>query len=148
MSETQIYLELSENLQNILTTNNISLRQLFLSAELDVEVTYQVAPYHNNSGGQTRDLKTVILTSSILIPSIGFTLSKLMNTYYHRPIHITYEQIEEIRDADGTVLRDRDGNLQMKTVVNHEILHTQRDSEESFEAKLDKFVMRFKSSEN
>jgi hypothetical protein len=83
MSDTKnIYLDLSEDIQRLLADNEITIEQILQQENIEVEnVTEGVIPDEfEEKGVRTKDLVPLILASSALIASIGFAISKVVNT--------------------------------------------------------------------
>jgi hypothetical protein len=68
MSETKIYLDLSEDIQRLLADNEITIEPILQQENIEVDhVTEGVIPDESEEGGRTKDLVTLIFASSALI---------------------------------------------------------------------------------
>ncbi|MCP4695908.1 MAG: hypothetical protein GY862_03520 [Gammaproteobacteria bacterium] len=144
--ETRIYLELSKELQQALDDNGITPDEILRKAEIDAKVKHDRLPVQSKKGG--KDLAQVIefaWAGSAVIASLGFTLTKILNTIYNKPIYVEYEELEELRDAGGNVLLDAKGEPVYKKVPRRQILQAQQTSKDSFMADMKKMVMKFSS---
>ena len=148
--EVRIYLELAPELQQALDDNGISMEDILREAGVDARMSHDVLPLHNEDGVQSRDLKPVItlLAGSALIASVGFTVSKTLNTVYNRPIYVQYQEPVELRNADGNVVLDKQGKPVFKLVPRHEILQPQQSSKDAFMADLKNMVLTISSEES
>jgi len=149
--EVRIYLELAPELQQALDDNGISINDLLREAGVDARLSHDVLPLQGEDGVQSRDLMPVITLlagSSAFIATIGFTVSKILNTIYNKPIYVQYQEPVEVRNADGNVLLDKRGNPVFKLVPRHEILQPQQSSKDAFMADLKKMVLNISSEKN
>ncbi|WPD21340.1 MAG: hypothetical protein SD837_14165 [Candidatus Electrothrix scaldis] len=153
--EIKIYLELAPELQQALDDNGISISDILREAGIDARLSHDVLPLQNEAGVQSRDLKQVItllvggaLAGSALIGTIGFTVSKTLNTVYNKPIHVEYQEPVELRNADGNVVLDKQGNPVFKLVTRHQILQPQQSNKDAFMADLKKMVLSISSEKN
>jgi len=81
MSDTKIYLDLSEEIQELLADNEISIADILQQEQVEVsDVTEGVMPQNSEEGARTKDLVPIILASSAAVAVIGFTISKVLNT--------------------------------------------------------------------
>jgi hypothetical protein len=153
--EVRIYLELAPELQQALDDNGISMEDILREAGVDARISHDVLPLQNEDGVQSRDLKTVItlligsaLAGSALVATIGFTVSKTLNTVYNKPIYVQYQEPVELRNADGNVVLNKQGNPVFKLVPRHEILQPHQSSKNSFMTDLKKMVLTISSEES
>ena len=150
--EVRIYLELAPELQQALDDNGINMEDILREAGVDARMSHDVLPLYNEDGVQSRDLTQVItllaggaFAGSTLIATVGFTVSKILNTVYNKPIHVQYKEPVELRNADGNVILDKQGNPVFKLVPRHEILQPQQSSKDAFMADLKKMVLTISS---
>ena len=81
MSDTKIYLDLSEEFQQLLADNEISIADILQQEQVEVsDVTEGVMPQESEEGARTKDLVPIILASSAAVAVIGFAISKVLNT--------------------------------------------------------------------
>ena len=151
MSDTKIYLELSDEIQGVLADNGLSVEDIMQRESIDATVTYGVPPYQSEEGVRTKDLVTIILASSVLVPAIGFAISQVLRTLHDKPHFVGYYENVELRDEKGKILRDKDGKPVTKPVKRHEVLEPREENRETaFEASFsfdNGVVMKFGTKE-
>jgi hypothetical protein len=151
MSETKIYLELSNEIQELLADNDLSIKDILQREEIDAIVTQGIPPFQAEDGARTKDVITIVLAGSFAVAAISFAISQVLNTLHHKPYFVEYYENVELRDAKGSVLKDREGNPLFKTVKRHEILEPSKENQKKeFEAKfslVNGIVIKFGSEE-
>jgi hypothetical protein len=149
-TETKIYLEFDDEVQKILADNNLRIEDILKEEGIEASVAFGNSPYQED-GARTKDLVTIILASSVLVPSIAYSISKVLNVLSSWPCIVKYYDYEEIRDAKGDVLLDKEGKPIFKKVMKHEILQPKKSQMDQFNANFD-FTkgpgMRFSSETN
>jgi hypothetical protein len=81
MSDTKIYLDLSEEIQQLLADNETSIADILQDENIEVsDITAGVMPQESEEGARTREVVTIILASSAAVAVIGFTISNVLNT--------------------------------------------------------------------
>ncbi|MDM8565821.1 hypothetical protein QUF74_09220 [Candidatus Halobeggiatoa sp. HSG11] len=81
MSDTKIYLDLSEEIQQLFADNEIDIANVLQDDNVEVSsVTVGVMPEESEEGARNKDLVPIILASSASVAAIGFTISKILNT--------------------------------------------------------------------
>lgn len=114
MSETKIYLELDDDINRFFAENHTDIGEILRRENIDVKVGQEVKPYLSDEGVRGKDLVTVLVASSVAIVSIAAAISLILNAFYNRPHVVVIEKWEELRDADGNIILDRDGEPQYK----------------------------------
>lgn len=149
MQQIKIYLEFSDELQDVLNENGISIEDILAQEEIDAEVTYGVMPAQAEEGARSKDIVTIILASSALVLAIGAAISKILSTLQHKPHLVEYEEVVVLQDGKGKVLKDKDGNPLLERVKRYELLEPRAtDSEQNLGIKWkDGLVIGFNSSE-
>lgn len=79
MSETQIYLELDEELQQLLNDNGLNVTDLLQQEGIEAQIKAGTLPACSETV-RTKDLVTVILASSAAVTAISFAISKVLHT--------------------------------------------------------------------
>lgn len=149
MSETQIYLDLDEELQQLLNENGLSIADLLQQEGIDAQVNTGTLPACSETV-RTKDLVTVILASSAAVTAISFAISKILHTLHNKPHFVEYQEPVELRDVQGNVLLDKQGNPLFKMVPKREfVVPATKNQQQDFETTLDssKFVIRLSSGE-
>ncbi len=136
MEETKIYLELSEEIEELLSENKISIEEILERENIEAEVNSGAAPYQTEEGARTKDVVTIILAGSAAVAAISFAISQVLHEIYNKPHFVEICENEEIRDAEGIVLLDKDGKPQLKPVKRYELLETQKKRELEFNVGL------------
>ena len=122
MSETKIFLEISNDIQQLLSENNLTVEEIIYQQGIEADVKYDILPDKGGQGSRTRDLVPVILVSSAAVLAVSLAISQLLSTLYAKPHFVEYWAEEELRNADGNILLDQDGKPQTKFVKKHEII--------------------------
>ncbi len=150
MAETQIYLDLDEELQQLLNDNGLSIADLLQQEGIHAQVNTATLPASAETT-RTKDLVTVILASSAAVTLISFAISKVLHTLHNKPHFVEYQEPVELRDAQGNVLLDKQGNPLFKMVPRKEfIAPATKDQQQDFEINLDLskgLVIRLSSGE-
>lgn len=132
-----IYLELSEEFEELLADNRITIKDILDHSGIEVEgVTQEIIPYQADKGARTKDIVTIIsvaIASSVVVEAIAFAISQVLYTLHYKPLVEIYENEE---------LRDKDGNLQLKSVKRYEFPFSK--AEQRLEREL-KFSSGFKN---
>jgi hypothetical protein len=137
MSETQIYLELDEELQQLLNENGLSVADLLQQEGIEAQIKSGVLPATTETT-RTKDLVTVILASSAAVTAISFAISKVLHTLHNKPHFVEYQEPVELRDAQGNVMLDKQGNPLFKMVPRKEfVTPATKDQQQDFEVSFD-----------
>lgn len=147
MTDTKIYVELSEELQGVLADNALNIEDILNQANLDTEVTYGLAPYQKEDGSRSKDVVTIILATSVAVPAVAFAISHILKSLYQKPHFVEYYENIEMYDAKGKLLKDKDGRPIYKLVKRYELIEPQKQEQPaSFEANFswkNGLVLRF-----
>lgn len=128
--ETKIYFELSNDILEALNDNGISIAQILENEGIPAQVGYGVEPTYEGEAARTKDLveiATLLVASSGLILSIAYAISRTLNTIYNKPHFISYYEDEEIRDAKGNVLLDKNKKPIFKKVKKNQLIESRED---------------------
>lgn len=135
MCEAKIYLEFDETLQQVMADNQLTISDILRQESIQASVISGLAPFQNENGARSKELVTIILASSVLIGSIGFVISRVLNEYYHRPIIERYYENVALRDESGNVLLDKEGNQIFKIEKRREMIQPREmNGKHQFEA--------------
>jgi hypothetical protein len=108
MPETKIYMEFDEMLQQVIADNQLTISDILRQDSIKAKVTNGMTPYEDEDGARSKELVTIILASSVLIGSISFAISRVLNEYYHRPIIEEYYENVELKDEKGNTISDKE----------------------------------------
>ena len=122
MALTKIYVELPHEVEQFMADNRISLQDVMDRENIDCEFKHAQSPYPPESGSNTRDLVLVIIAGAAVVTAISSAISTLVSTAYRKPYFVEYEELEEVRDKDSSILLDPRGNPVFKTVKKHKIV--------------------------
>ena len=148
MEQIKIYLELSDELQEVLNDNGISIEDILEQEGIEADVTYGVMPTQAEEGARSKDVVTIILVSSALVLAISVAISNVLSTLYRKPIHVVEDDVIVLQDAKGKVLKDKEGNPLVERVKRHKLLEPRAaDREQNLGIKWKELVMGFSSSE-
>ena len=93
MSEIKIYLELSNDLQQLLYDNNISISEILTQQDINADISYGVIPDNEVEEGRNKDIATLILASSAAVIAIGVAISLVLRPILRRPILVQCEEL-------------------------------------------------------
>ena len=127
MSQTKIYLDLSDEFKQLLSDNETEIKDILLQENIDADVTYGVIPQEVEEGARSKDLVAIILASSAAVISISFAISKILNTLYNKPHLLGIYEYEELRDDKGNALLSREGKPRLKMVKRYELIEPRRE---------------------
>jgi hypothetical protein len=136
METAKIYLDLSEDILAWMADNGLSIEDVLEKEGIDAEVVEGVIPVDGQSGGRTKNVVPIILASAGGASAILFAVSHCLKTWLNRPIYESWEELEEIRDENGKIMVDKDGNPRMKTVRKHVLVEPGKtDKKEKIDLK-------------
>jgi hypothetical protein len=151
MSATKIYLDLPDELQQLLSENHVSVGDLLRQENIEAEINYGTILGQTEEGARSKDVVTIILASSAAVLAIGVAISRVLQTLNRKPHLVQVDELTELRDAQGNVLLDAHGKPQYKRVKRYELLEPRKeDASASFEVsnKPDQgFVLKFSTAE-
>ncbi len=128
MSDTKIYLDLSDEIQGALADNGLSIEDILQNESIEANVTKGVLPIQTEGGARTRDVVTIILAGSTAVVAIGFAISKVLKTIYSKPHLVELCENVEIRNEKGEILTE-DGKPVFKTVKRVQLLEPERQGQ-------------------
>ncbi|MGH6820402.1 MAG: hypothetical protein ACREDU_06015, partial [Methylocella sp.] len=85
MSTTQIYLDLPDELQQLLSENQISIADILHQQGIEAEVKLGTMPGQTEEGARDKDVATIILASAAAVIAIGWAISSVLRTLKHGP---------------------------------------------------------------
>lgn len=146
----KIFIELSGKLKNALDENGMSLENILRNANIEAAINYEKAPYSSTKESRTKDLVPVILASSALVATIGFTISKILNTLYNEPYFVEYYEYEVLKD-NGRIVRNDEGNPIMQLVKKYALIEPRKEHrKDEFEFSINSdhgVVIKFKAED-
>jgi hypothetical protein len=137
MSDTTIYIELSPELEGALADNYLSIEDILRRDGIEATVTSGVLPVQTEEGARTKDVVTIIIASSVLVASIAWSISHVINTINSRPHKVEYDALEPLRDAEGNPVFDAYGEPILHKVKRFELLVPDQRQKAEYEANLD-----------
>lgn len=154
MEQTKIYLELSDELEEVLNDNGISVEDILEQEGIEAEVTYGVMPTQAEEGARSKDIvpiilasSTLLLTGSAFVFSVGMAISKVLSTLHQKSIHVKQDGYVVVRDANRNVVRDENGKPLVKKVKIHKLLKpTVMNETDELEVKKDAFALTLSST--
>ena len=125
MCEAKIYLELSDEVQKIITQSGMSVDTVLRRAGIDTEITYGESPLQLEQGVKTRELATIIAVSAISAVPAAIALAKLIKSLRKETVIAKYYKLEPVLEPKtGEVLRDKKGNPVMNKIPHFEVTET------------------------
>ncbi len=136
--EVKIYLELSDEVEQLLNENQITIKNLLQTQGIEVSETYGSLPYQPEPGVEEKGgIVPIIIASSALVLSSGFAISQVLNEINDRPYLVEIEELEELRDEKGNVIFDDQGNPYLKSSKKPVLIEpTQKNIEREMEINL------------
>lgn len=148
MSNQKIYLNLSNEIQQSFAENSISITDILEQNNIDLNVEYGIMPNSQEEGSRTKDLVPIILASSVAILSISMAISQILSVVYDKPHFVEYWAEEELKNSNGDILLDKDGNPQTKLVQKYELIEaTKKDKEKKLGISTGNIMIKFSSKE-
>ncbi|OQY56464.1 MAG: hypothetical protein B6245_18290 [Desulfobacteraceae bacterium 4572_88] len=125
----KVYIELDDELRELPADNEMDISDILENEGIDAEIRTGVVPYQEEDGARTKNLTPeLILAGAGGMMTASFAISKVLRELHRKPIYETWEELEEIRDADGKVLTNKKGEPMMKTVRKHVFIDPDKGS--------------------
>jgi len=94
MSDIKIYLDLSEEIQQLLADNGITIEDILRHENIDVsDVKKGVMPQNCGENNRDKGLVTFILASSFLLAKIGCAISTALNSSSGKTVNESKEHL-------------------------------------------------------
>jgi hypothetical protein len=136
-TQTQIYLELPPELQQLLNDNGLSIDEILRQQNVPAEMTYGVLPDEPEASARSKDPVMIILASAAVALAVGSAISQVLRTLQRRPQLVEYYDLVELKDTRGNVLLDKKGKPQLKRLKKYELLEPRKEgSSQSLEIDL------------
>ena len=151
MEKTKIYIEFSDDINELINTNSIDIPEVFREKNINAAISHEYAPYNYQNGERSKDLTLVILASSAAVLAIGAAISQIIRSLYRKPYLIQYSEIEEVRDDKGNIVLDFQGQPIFKPVTKYELLQPLAErNDNKLELKSDGsgIVIKYSSSDD
>lgn len=149
---TKVYFDLSDDILEILNENGLSIGQILENEGIEVPIEYGIRPSYEGEPARTKDLVAIamlVAASSGLLTSIAYAINKTLNTIYNKPHLVSFLENEELRDANGNILLDKEGNPIFKINKKYQLVESQENLQnEKIEFKSglkDGIVIKFES---
>ena len=139
--EVKIYLEFSDEIEELLAKNNIDLKAILKKSKIGKDVEKIPNPFEMEDGIKTRDW---ILTFSILVGGAYAAkmvlpeINELLKTILGRDVRIYKKQVPATDEKTGKPLKNKKGEIIMVDQEIYEQEKTQRKTETVFD-KLTRF---------
>ena len=147
MSEIPIYIEMDEEIEDMLASSGWSIRKILHKHKIQSSVRFGPLPYQNESGVQTKDAATIIMASSAAIYLISKAITNVLNEIYHKPIYDTYHEQVSVTDDNGKIIINPETKEPfMRLKKQHVVIKPrQPDKQAELSAGLKGLVMKFTS---
>ena len=124
LSETRIYLDLSNDIEQLLDNNQISIEDILRHADIDANVIYDIPPCQTETEAGTKNLRPIIVSAafSITALSVSTAISQVLNTLYDQPHFVEIQEIHEFRDANGELVLDENGQPVVRFIKRNELI--------------------------
>lgn len=148
MNDTPVYIEMEEEIEELLASSGMSIQEILNSEGIDAKVEYGVPPYREEDGAATKDVVSIIMATGAAIFLIGKAISGVLKTMHGKPMYDAYYELKPVLDGNGEIVRDENGKPILVKRKNHWVYEAKTGSgDESFEvtAGLKGLVMKFTS---
>lgn len=118
-NKVNLYILVDENILAAFLENNDSIQDVINRLETDASLKLDFSPLIMEDGSKTKGIVEVITVSLVMAPFIIRELTRAMQIYFDSTRHQVvdaYWESEEIRDAEGNPVIDRNGQPYMKLV--------------------------------
>jgi hypothetical protein len=151
MSNTKFYIELSSDIEELLANNQVTLADILQKENIDADVLSGAVPYQQEEGVKTKEIVTIILASSASIAIITLAITNFLKAWHQKPIFVECDELEPIKNDDGTILLNDNGEPYLRIVKKHKMIEPDKiknkmDFEISYKNLTD-IVIRFKSED-
>jgi len=132
MDTINMYIDIDPELTGLLNKQGITLEQVVQNKFPHLKINYGTLP-EPEQNDQTKDVVPIIIASSAAISAIIYAISKLLDTYYHRPHYCEWDELEEIKENDK-IMKDKNGNPVYKVKRQHKIFSPEsKNNQDSLE---------------
>ncbi len=150
-AQTQIYLDLQPEIQQLLNENGLSVDEILRQQNIQAKVKYGVVPDAPETDARSKDPVLIILASAGLVLAVSSAISQVLHTLQRKPQLVEYYELAEIRDINGNIQLDKKGKPQLKRVKKYELLEPRKeDHNQSLEASFNPangLVIKFGATE-
>ncbi len=139
VADTKIYLELDDELKNVLEDNELDISDLLQNEGIEAVVKPGTAPYQTeDNDARDKEPISIIIACSIAIVPIVWAISKGLSTLYNnKPIVEKISELVELRDANDNILMNKDGNPIFKKIERYVILQPKLEEKLEIKATFD-----------
>jgi hypothetical protein len=127
MVETKFYLELSDEIEELLSDNQISIEDILQNENIDADVTYGILPYQVEEGARDKKIIHIIIASSVATLPISFAFSNILNTIYNKPYLVEINKFEVLKDENGKIILDKEGQPIFKPIKIYDLLQPRKE---------------------
>jgi hypothetical protein len=127
---TQIYLVLSQDIQDFFQENSINLQDIFLKENIEATIEYSSDPSLDNEIERDKAIIPKVITSSVAAILIIGSLTSLLEQVYRQPYVVEFYENQELRDSKGEIIFDTHGDPRMKLVKKIELIQPKQDQVE------------------
>ncbi len=148
MDDAPVYIEMDEEIEDLLAAGGMSLQEILNSEGIDARVEYGAPPYREEEGAATRDVAAIIFASAAAVYLIGKTITGILKTTHQKPVYDVYYELKPLTDEKGEIIRDEKGKPMLVKQKTHWVYDPGAGSgEETSEvsAGLKGLVMKFTS---
>lgn len=151
MPNTKVYIELSSDIEELLANNQVTLADILQKENIEADVLSGAVPYQQEGGAKTKSIVPIILASAASISLITFAIANFLKAWHQKPYFVEYDELEPIKNDDGTFLLNDKKEPYMQIVKKHKLMETDKvnnkmDFEISYKNLTD-IVIRFKSED-
>lgn len=108
MTEIPIYLEIDEEIEDVLASSGMNIREILHNQNIKAKVTYGPMPIGDEAGVRTRDVVTIISASAAAAFLISKAITNILKEIHRKPIHDEYFELVPSLDSVGNPVRDEE----------------------------------------
>ena len=151
MSEIPFYIEMDEEIEDLLASNGMNIREILHREGIDARVKYGPVPYADTEASRTKDVATIIFASAAAAYLISKAITNVLKEIHDKPVYDEYYELVPVRDAKGNPIKDNEtGEIIMtpqKFHFIHEFGKTPGEEKSEMSAGLKGLVMKFQKKQ-
>jgi hypothetical protein len=106
MSEIPVYIELDEELEEVLASGGYSIQDILAKEGIAGKVKYEAPPYQDETGARSKDLAITIMAGAAAVYLISKAITNVLRETHHKPIYDVFYELEPMLDGKGNAIKD------------------------------------------
>jgi hypothetical protein len=151
---TKIYFDISDEIIAAINENDLTIKKIIEGEGINADFDYGLLPTNKDEPERTKalvEIAILVAASSGAIMAIAYAISNTLRTIYNKPHLVSIQENEELRDARGNVLLNRNGDPIFKAVKKITLIESRKNKvNDIFEFKVglkDGIVIKLESGE-